>query len=143
MPVLTLLGQPEPSYLAKPKHPIREVLKQMCLRAPPSFVKGYDFTNLTDLEIMRLQDWASRYVQPSWLTGIGVLDAAEKQVEEAVANGNIPPNPRKMPTPEPVGLPGAKGVCFIEFTENNTKALVHYTDGTAEPALVQGKDHEA
>jgi hypothetical protein len=30
-----------------------------------------------------------------WLTGIELMDAAEHQVEEAVANGNIPPEQRK------------------------------------------------
>jgi hypothetical protein len=57
---------------------------------PPSFVKGYNFENLSDIEILALQDWAATNVRPYWLTGIGLLDAAEKQVQEAVDNGNIP-----------------------------------------------------
>lgn len=80
----------EPSYLDRPAHPIRDVLKAMTGKAPPKFVKGYSIYSLTDEEWDKLQSWAVNACRPSWLTGIGLLEAAEHQVQEAVSNGNIP-----------------------------------------------------
>ena len=77
--------------LAIPKDPIRQVLRAMTGVQPPAFVSGYDFDNLSDTQLQTLQDWAIMSVKPRWLTGIGLLDAAESQVQEAVDNGNIPP----------------------------------------------------
>ena len=77
-------------YLSQPKDPIREVLRTMTGVEPPEFVRGYDFDNLTDEQHDELQSWCSEHVKPSWLTGIGLMDAAETQVCEAVGNGNIP-----------------------------------------------------
>ena len=74
----------------KVKNPIREVLKATTGKSPPKFVLGYSFENLTDEQFSKLQDWAIVNVKPVWLTGIGLLDAAENQVKEAVSNGNIP-----------------------------------------------------
>ena len=79
--------------LSQPEHPIREVLEAMTGQKPPAFVKGYDFKGLTDAQLQELQDWCCIHVKPSWLTGIGLMDAAESQVEEAVSNANIPPEP--------------------------------------------------
>ncbi len=81
---------PEHSYLARPAHPIRDVLVAMTGKTPPVFVKGYSVYNLTDEQWEELQDWAVNTCRPSWLTGIGLLEAAEHQVQEAVSNGNIP-----------------------------------------------------
>ena len=78
-------------YLANPKNPIRDVLRAMTGKKPPDYVKGYDFSNLTSAQRDRLQDWAVNNVRPTWLTGIGLIEAAEKQVKEAVDNANIPP----------------------------------------------------
>lgn len=75
---------------AHPKHPIREVLWAMTGSRPPPFVKGYSFKGLSDAQVQELQDWCASHVKPSWLTGIGLMDAAENQVAEAVSNGNIP-----------------------------------------------------
>lgn len=71
--------------------PLRDVLKAMTGHEPPDFVRGYDTQGLSDAQQQALQDWASMHVRPSWLTGIGLLDAAETQVQEAVWNANIPP----------------------------------------------------
>lgn len=79
------------AHLATPKNPIRDVLQQMTGCRPPKYVRGYSLSNLSDKESTALQDWAVNKVQPTWLTGIGLLEAAEQQVEEAVFNGNIPP----------------------------------------------------
>jgi hypothetical protein len=63
-------------------------------KRPPKFVKNYNFDNLTDMQRDELQDWAVNNVRPFWITGIGLIEAAEKQVKEAVDNGNIPPEKR-------------------------------------------------
>ena len=76
--------------LGTPEDPIRDVLRSMTGKEPPNFVRGYSFDGLTDKETMDLQDWASNSVPLGWLTGIGLLEAAESQVGEAVSNGNIP-----------------------------------------------------
>jgi hypothetical protein len=80
-----------------PSDPIREVLLAMTGVEPPPFVEGYNFDGLDNEErhMEQLQDWACINVKPSWLTGIGLLEAAEQQVAEAVANGNIPPDKYK------------------------------------------------
>jgi hypothetical protein len=82
---------PHKTYLAMPKNPIRKVLRAMTGKKPPKFVKGYDYSNLTDMQHQELQDWAATNARPTWLTGIGLIEAAEKQVQEAVDNANIPP----------------------------------------------------
>lgn len=64
-------------------------------KRPPRFVRGYSVNDHTDEEIDALQSWAVRNVKPRWLTGIGLLEAAEEQVREAVMNGNIPPAPEE------------------------------------------------
>lgn len=71
--------------------PLREVLAHMTGKKPPKFVRGYTLEDLTEDECWMLQRWAVNNVKPSWLTGIGLLEAAEQQVMEAVSNGNIEP----------------------------------------------------
>lgn len=82
---------PAKCYLDMPKNPIRKVLRAMTGKKPPKFVKGYNYNNLTDMQHQELQDWAATNVRPNWLTGIGLIEAAERQVKEAVDNSNIPP----------------------------------------------------
>jgi hypothetical protein len=79
------------SYLNSPKDPIRDVLKAMTGKAPPAFVRGYTCHNLPDTKWDALQSWAVNNCKPSYLTGIGLIEAAHQQVDEAVSNGNIPP----------------------------------------------------
>ena len=66
-------------FLAAPKHPIREVLRAMTGCAPPRFVRGYSLDRLSDDETGKLQDWAVAHRKPRWLTGIGLLEAAEQR----------------------------------------------------------------
>lgn len=82
----------EPDWQGKPRHPIRDVLKRIIGKAPPQYVRGYDYSNFTDGQHSDLQDWVSLNLPVSleWSTAIGVIDAAQTIVEEAVSNGNIP-----------------------------------------------------
>jgi hypothetical protein len=89
-------------YQAEPQDPLREVLLAMTGQEPPAFVKGYSTVNLTDAQRDELQDWCSVMAKPFWLTGIGLIDAAEAQIQEAVNNGNIPPPPNDKEDLEPV-----------------------------------------
>lgn len=84
----------EPCWQGKPKDPIRDVLQWIVGARPPKFVKGYSYEDLTDEQHMQLQDWVCMNLHKTniwWSTGIGIIDAAEKMVQEAVSNGNIPP----------------------------------------------------
>jgi len=90
---MSTLSSPEPRYLDKPKHPIREVLTWLCGKQPPYYVQGYDYSNLTDQQHEDLQQWAVEKIDKTplfWSTGIAVIEAAETIVAEAVSNGNIP-----------------------------------------------------
>jgi hypothetical protein len=83
----------EPRWQGKPRHPIRDALQQILGKPPPGYVKGYDYSNLTDEEHQLLQEWAVNCLDGTllfWSTGIGSIEAAQKLVEEAVSNGNIP-----------------------------------------------------
>jgi hypothetical protein len=78
----------------KPKDPIREVLRRLVGKAPPKFVRGYDYSNLTDKQHEELQSWVLDGISDTvlyWSTGIGIIEAAETIVAEAVENANIPP----------------------------------------------------
>jgi hypothetical protein len=78
----------------KPKDPIREVLHRIVGKEPPPFVQGYDYSNLTDRQYEQLQSWVLNSLSGTelyWSTGIGILEAAQNIVAEAVANANIPP----------------------------------------------------
>lgn len=83
----------EQRWQGKPKEPLRDMLKWLTGKPAPKFVKGYTYKNLTDEEHMLLQEWAANTLDSTpvwWGTGIGLIEAAEKLVEEAVSNGNIP-----------------------------------------------------
>jgi hypothetical protein len=72
--------------------PIRVVLKSFCGgKAPPKFVKGYRCGNLPDKEHMQLVEWLLANAKVYWTIGIALVEAADKLVEEAVDNANIPP----------------------------------------------------
>lgn len=77
----------------KPVDPLRAVLKRIMGKAPPKFVRGYDYSNLTDDQHGKLQEWVGMNIPDSiyWSTAIGIIDAAETIVAEAVGNANIPP----------------------------------------------------
>ncbi len=79
------------TYYDTPKRPLREVLSMLCGgKAPPRFVTTQHFTTQLSAEDQeKLHEWAVKNVKPQWLTGIGVLEAADAMVREAVANANI------------------------------------------------------
>lgn len=83
---------PSPPDYPGVKDPIRAVLRLLCGgHEPPDFVQGYDYSNLTDLERSELQDWVCCHLDSEiyWSTGIGVIEAAESIVGEALGNANI------------------------------------------------------
>jgi len=82
------------SFYGKVKDPIRRVLKLLCGgNDPPTFIQGYDYSNLTDEQHTQLQDWVGMNISKDihWSTAIGIIEASEQIVAEAVANANIPP----------------------------------------------------
>jgi hypothetical protein len=91
----------EPTYQGKPDQPLRDMLRWLTTKEPPKFVRGYTYTKLTDEEHMLLQEWAVNTLDSTpvhWGTGIGIIEAAEKLVYEAVSNGNIPAEDSKWRT---------------------------------------------
>lgn len=90
-------------FLYEVEHPLREALKVlMGGKEPPKYVQGYDYSNLTDDQHTHLQDWVNMNLPGTiaWSTGIGVIDAAEHIVEEAVGNANIPPKEERPTSTE-------------------------------------------
>lgn len=72
--------------------PIRVALKGLCGgKAPPAFVKGYQCGNLEDAQHLELVEWVFANSKLAWSTGIGLVEVADKIVDEAVVNANIPP----------------------------------------------------
>jgi hypothetical protein len=72
--------------------PIRVALKGLCGgKKPPAFVKGYQCGNLEDDQHSELVEWLLENAKVYWTTGIALVEAADKLVEEAVGNANIPP----------------------------------------------------
>lgn len=83
-------------YLDTPQAPFRDALTQICGRKAPTYVRGYSCQDMTESEYEKLQHWVNNAGLPehiSWSTGIGIIEAAEYLVEEAVSNGNIPTAP--------------------------------------------------
>ncbi len=72
-----------------PKHPLREALLAVTGKEPPAYVKGHNILNLTDHQVMALQDWCSLNARPEWATGLSILEAAEMIVQGAIDNANI------------------------------------------------------
>ncbi len=74
----------------EPAEPLRDALTAITGRESPDFVgNAYSCNDLTDQQTIELQDWCSMNARPEWSTGIGILEAAELLVEEAIANANI------------------------------------------------------
>lgn len=77
-----------------PKDPIRQVFKRLVGAEPPTLVRGYDTRSLTDKQSTELTTWVLNTLSSTdlyWSTGIGIIEAAENIVAEAVENANIPP----------------------------------------------------
>lgn len=74
----------------KIKNPYYEALQSITRTEPPEFCKGiFNTSELDDEQIIELQDYCSLSRTLDWGTGIGILEAADHIVEEAVSNGNI------------------------------------------------------
>lgn len=72
------------------KNPLTEALQAITGKKPPSYTHGaFSSSDLLDENVTDLQDWCSVNARPSWSTGLGVLEAAEAIVQEAVDNGSI------------------------------------------------------
>jgi hypothetical protein len=79
--------------------PYYEALLAVAGVVPPGFLckpEIYSLGDLTDDELDELQSWCVSNANPGWSTGIGMMEAAEILVVEAVANGNIEP-PKEKP----------------------------------------------
>ena len=89
--------QSEITQLSKPaetkdeiQSPLGSMLYALTGVMPPAFVNGiYASNELSEDQQMELHDWCTTHVKPHWATGIGLLEAADQMVEEAVSNGNI------------------------------------------------------
>jgi hypothetical protein len=70
--------------------PLTEALAALATEAPPSFTRGHvDTSKMTDDQVESLQSWCVDHCKLVWSTGIGMMEAAELVVREAINNGNI------------------------------------------------------
>lgn len=72
------------------ENPFREALEALVGQEPPAYVVGYSLNDIPPTDRLALQDWCSVHGRPAWVTGIGVIEAAELLVLSAIENGNIP-----------------------------------------------------
>jgi hypothetical protein len=71
-------------------NPLTEALHAITGEAPPAYTHGaFAASDLTESDMLDLQDWCCLNARPAWSTGIGVLEAAELIVREAIDNANI------------------------------------------------------
>jgi len=73
--------------------PLREALKAIAGVEPPedAYLTGaYSCDDMSDQDVMDLQDWCSYYANPPWATGLWMLESAEQCVMDAIDNANIP-----------------------------------------------------
>lgn len=82
-----------PRFRLKPAAPLREALNSMLLKPISKKLVpdgAYNFQeDIPETSYHVIQDHCSEHVAVSWGTGIGVMDAADLIVAEAVSNGNI------------------------------------------------------
>jgi len=71
------------------KNPLYDALWGLTGARPPAYVRGLSCCQELGDHVLKLQDWCILHARPEWSTGIGLLEAAEHIVREAVANGNI------------------------------------------------------
>lgn len=82
----------DPVYIwAPPKHPVRDIVKAFVGVYPPWYVRGYFLSDLSEKDWERFNDWLGPRINPQWLTNYGFTDAVDKQIMDAIDNGNIPP----------------------------------------------------
>lgn len=80
------------SFQQLPMHPLACALYDITGVEPPrSTASMYSTNEMSEADVMALQNWASENAPRAAWTGIGILDAADLLVQEAVANANIPP----------------------------------------------------
>lgn len=78
------------NYYDTPDNPLSDVLRAMTGKEPPGYTRGHYYTSqLSDEDSERLQHWCSDNANPYWTTGIGLMDAVDAIIGEAVGNGNI------------------------------------------------------
>ena len=81
-----------PGPLYRPTDPLRDAIRLISGREPPEYVRGWDLSEISDVDVEHLQDWLSGpmdQTETPWGTGIGALEAAEHIVSCAIDNGNI------------------------------------------------------
>lgn len=93
------------AYHPEVSAPYRDLIAHMLKRrAPPlSMVPRGTYTSddLTEKQSEDLQWWIVKHLCPLrcpglyWSTGIGLIEAMDTMVEEAISNGNIMPRPAK------------------------------------------------
>ena len=75
------------------ENPFRDVLYSLVGVEPPKFVIDQVFSNeFTDDEITELQEWCVDNLgerQPSWATGLSMIESADLIIKGAFENGNI------------------------------------------------------
>jgi hypothetical protein len=72
------------------QNPFWEALKELTRKPPPKFaLKISSSAELTDDQHYELQSFGASYSRVPWSTGIGLIDAADLIVAQAVSNGNI------------------------------------------------------
>ena len=71
--------------------PLADALFAITGMEPPKYTHGLYLSESLEDKAVDLQDWCADNARPSWATGLGVLEAAELLVQQAVENANIPP----------------------------------------------------
>ncbi len=74
----------------KIKNPLYQVLQHMTGKKPPLVLENcLSFSEISDEEYLLLQDWVCNNSKPYWVTGEGILEAAQIIVNLALENNNI------------------------------------------------------
>jgi len=68
---------------------LKQALELIVGETCPVDVPQFKASGMMSDDFLALQDWASENVPVSWMTGIGVIEAAELLVQSALDNGNI------------------------------------------------------
>jgi len=72
------------------ENPLADALFAITGILPPAYTNGaFAARDLSEADMLDLQDWCGLHMRPDWSTGIGTLEAAELIVREAIDNGNI------------------------------------------------------
>lgn len=66
-----------------------QALKAITGHAPPFPLPSHGTQYMVEEDYLVLQDWASDHANPTWATGLSMIEAAELIVSLAVENGNI------------------------------------------------------